>query len=160
MKSKKAKRQRPARIGPEPFTVTDRAIYRYFDGEKQVARDPLAILRALNGRPGPPLDADVKVSLSTMKESGEAFGRVIAAVRESFGVKPFEEVDGKQRGLTDGECLALLLHFGQYAKSLQDAALPFAISQPATGPPVSDGSAIPCSSDSTSTVNGHSSNGV
>jgi hypothetical protein len=156
---KKRKREWPAFQAHEPFTLKQRAIYRYFDGEKEVARDPLAILRALNGRPGMPLDADVKLALSPVPESSAAFGRLVESVRDAFGAKPFEEVEGRQRGLTVGECLALLLHFGQFIKGIQNAAVPFVTSPFATGPPPSAESVTASSPGFTSTATAPSCNG-
>jgi hypothetical protein len=88
-----------------------RRIFRYFDGQRESSADPLAAWIALAE------DAEFEIEKHTAAiDAGdsEAYKVVSRAVRRVFNVKPF--ADG---GLTDQECLDLLLAFLGYMGSLK-----------------------------------------
>lgn len=124
-----------------PYTGRERLIYRYWDGDKNVAADPLVILRTLTTIEGFALETDLKLAETDSAFAPAAFARVVGAARKAFQAKEFSELNGgKQQGLTDSECVQLLVHFAQFIGQLKEAALPFVSSPASTGPPDSDGS--------------------
>lgn len=128
--------RRPAPEDDAVYTVRQRLIYSYFDGERQVRADPMELYKRVMAV-GPELDIDMKVSRSPSKDAPKAHSEMIAKVRDIFGLKPFE-----QGGLTQLEALRLLDHFmnfcGVQKKSSSGPATSAGGTSPPT-PPTSEG---------------------
>ena len=109
-------RRRP----PEPefpqFARPDRrAVFRFFDGTSDRVADPIATMRALH-RTEANLERDPAAADDGDHDATE---RLVNAVRDAFRVDPYWEFNGDRGGLTDGECLALLLTFSAYTDALK-----------------------------------------
>lgn len=85
----------------------DRAIFRFHDGRRWRAVDPLVVYRALDAHPTFNWSSD---PLLIERDDDEALQRCVTAVRDAFGLPLF---DGKH-GLTESECYALLQDFTGY----------------------------------------------
>lgn len=110
--------------------VRSRAIFRYHDGVKERAGDPLAIYRALRALPDFEWEADAK---GVDRGDEDSIRRTLAAIRHpsTFAAKPF---DGDTlTGMTDGETLNLLSQFVWYLESLKKNG-----SGPQTSPAVTE----------------------
>lgn len=90
------------------YKPKQRLIYRYFDGEKVVKVDPMAVYRKVMDV-GPELDADIALWNSPSNAAVKGLDGIIDKVRKIFDLKPFE-----QGGLTDVEASQLLDHFLVY----------------------------------------------
>lgn len=98
----------------EIYSVTQRNIYCYFDGNKKVYCDPIALWKRLMDN-GPELSIKIKVAFSQSKGNIQAHTQLVEQVREAFGVKPFRvNPDGTSEGLTEVETVDLLNHFLTY----------------------------------------------
>lgn len=133
MAAKKTSRkpaQPPATGG---YTPRERAIYRYFNGVREVAVDPLRVQRELAAVPDLDLETDAKLAgLATPNpESAKSFDRLVEAVRKVFQVQPLSE-DGI--GLTDAECVELLASFALYIADVKKKAQACLTSAPPTEP--------------------------
>lgn len=95
-------------------SIRSRAIFRFHDGEKERSVDPLAIFRALRSLPDFDWETDAK---GVERGDDDSIVRTLAAIRQTFGVKPFDA--DKLTGLTDGETLNLLSEFVWYLESLK-----------------------------------------
>lgn len=139
-----------------PYSPEERAIFRYFDGGKTVAVDPLVVIKKFGKVDGLAFDADLQIAIADneamAKESDEAFERLVAASREVFGLKPFAEVDGVQSGLTDAESFRVLVEFAKMVGGLQRAAGPFLNSPEPTDSAGSEGPSTDYGSDFTLTA--------
>lgn len=93
------------------FDPEERRIYRYFtgttpDGRKVfVQADPMDIWKKLS-QVGTELDANIRVARSPSKFAPECYEKMIAQLRQVFGVKPLAE-----GGLTEPETIALFNHY-------------------------------------------------
>jgi hypothetical protein len=130
------------------FNNRNRAIFRFWDGQRIRRIDPLLAYRRLDTHP--------EFDWSTHPEmidgdderlSSEATEITARAVCEVFGVRPF---DGS-RGLTEQECIGLLIQFVQYLTALKKNGNTSPTSVPSTEsqPPADSESRE--NSDSTST---------
>ncbi len=145
----------------DTYSPRQRAIYRYFVGtdergaEKFVVTDPMALYRKVMDRRDD-ITVNVKVALSPSKDADECYARMIAHIREIFGVAPYE-----QGGLTEIELMELYDHFLTYAEGVKKNSSPTPTSSRATSPgtPLSWAAARPTgnTSASGSTVGGSSS---
>jgi hypothetical protein len=88
-----------------------RRIYRYWDGQKQRAADPIELSLALANDPQY-LRRNLHEALSGNRESIEI---VIGAAKRVFGVQEFK--DGK--GLTRAEMVRLVTDFEMYCQALK-----------------------------------------
>ena len=111
------------------FRPQERFIYRYFDGTKTVAVDPLPVYKRIMAV-GPELTVDAKVSRSASKEASKAHDGLISKIRVIFDLKPLS--DG---GLTEIEACTLLDHFLSYCDALKKNINPPPTSPPGTLPP-------------------------
>lgn len=90
------------------YKPSERMIYRYFDGQKNVEVDPMIIFRAVSDHKHE-LSVDMKVSSLPMKGNIEAYQTLLNTIRKIFNVKPHAE-----GGLTEIETVALLDHWLVY----------------------------------------------
>lgn len=111
------------------YQPRERAIYRYFDGQKQVSADPLALHYRYCDRSGD-LGVMARVANSICKDAGKAFLDVVRYIREIFELKPVAE-----GGLTDNEAVELLAHFLRYIETVKKNSPPSSMSAPATSAP-------------------------
>lgn len=126
-----------------------REIFTFWDGNKPRSADPIAVYRSL--KDDPKFNIDVHPALVDAGDV-DAIGITAAAVRSAFDVKPLSA-----GGLTEQECISLLLEYFDWVDSVKKKD-----SQPLTSQPASDTtpllecSATPTSSpsESTSTVTG------
>lgn len=110
----------------DTYKLSERLIYRYHNGEKEVRADPMFLYKKIMAR-GPELAIDIKVSESLSKDAGTAHNNLIKTVRDIFDLKPFE-----QGGLTEIEVARLLDHFLIYVESVKKKGSPTVISPTAT----------------------------
>ena len=119
-----------------------RQIYRYWDGQRMRRADPLRIIRLLTIHPtfdmgSHPLLATMAVRPeatdeevhSAMRNSVEATEVCVDAIRQVFDVQTLDS-----RGLTDGECMALLNDFTLYIEGLKKSTSPIATTPQPTAP--------------------------
>jgi hypothetical protein len=90
-----------------------REIFRYFDGHRMRAIDPLVAIRELNQHPTFLWSRDV--ALACEGDAG-ATRSCVTAVIDVFGAHP---LDATGDGLTDEETLAVLSEFMQYLDGLK-----------------------------------------
>lgn len=89
------------------FSEQERNIFEYFDGEKKLFGDPLALQRKIRIALGADWDFVREHTGPGDHEEPQksiAHGKMLAAVREAFGMRPFDPLSGK--GATDKLCLA------------------------------------------------------
>lgn len=92
------------------FTKKERQIFRFYDGEKMVGRDPITIQTKL-ATSHADWEVDIALLRGGTKESFEAYDRLVSGARNAFGVKAFDEVDGKESGLLDAEVMEILIDY-------------------------------------------------
>lgn len=111
------------------YSVEERQIFRFFDGEKERGIDPIATFRAFVSQPDFDYQADVGLA-----ETGDlqATARVLAAARAAFKVSEFSEDNGQQSGMLDSEVIATMKAFGSFISSLQKKTESTLTSQPST----------------------------
>lgn len=103
----------------------DRRIFRYWDGSKERAIDPLEAWAAVQ--------ADPEFSLAKhpdLIDAGvaDAIAITVRAARRIFDVPAWSE---SSKGLTAGECLALMIGFWNYVADLKkNTSLPLTSPQP------------------------------
>jgi hypothetical protein len=129
------------------YTQGQRDIFPYWDGRRERRGDPLAVDRALQTDPAFDFKLDPQISQVPTLDGVKATGRVVAATRRAFGIKPLEE-----GGLTDVECLGLFCDFNVYIRHLEDQARPLASSPGPTASAAGTDSATPNSAASGSTA--------
>jgi len=112
------------------FSDKERMIFRYHNGTKQIAADPLVIQRKLLSQKDVDLDSEFRLAVSDTKESLAAISRVVDVIRFSFGVKPLDPET--EEGLTDTECLQLMASYAEFLNELKKKASLSPISQTAT----------------------------
>jgi hypothetical protein len=126
------------------FSEQERLIFKYHNGERVVAVDPLKAYRRLLSHPGLDLAADVQAiemwqkRLEQAKANDEqsdvekqiqlkgiaAFDRMVGAARAAFGLKDLEiDEDGKESGTTDMEVMANLMEFILWFKDVKKNTL-------------------------------------
>lgn len=131
------------------YTPAERNIYRYYNGQSEVAADPMVLYKRLS-RVGKALAIDLKVANAPVKDATLAHERAMQSIREIFDLKPYAE-----GGLTETEALQLLDHFWFYCDSIKKKSSTGPISVTGTSPtspPSSEGSPLTRnSSDSGST---------
>lgn len=124
-----------------------RAIFRFWDGQRDRAADPLVVFRALLEHPEFDWEkTPLLLEIDDPKISGDALRVTADAVRKAFGVRDL--LDG---GLTEGECTQLLIQFTAYIGALKKSTSSPPTSPDATEPKPSERSTTKPSSDSGST---------
>jgi hypothetical protein len=126
------KKKSPALADPTaPFSSLSpekRKIFRFWDGSKTVAVEPLKVQRALTSLDGVDLEQDAKMlgleSPMAQEAAAAAFDRLVKAVRTVFNVPDFKEENGVETGLTDAEALQLLAQYCGYLSELKNSTAP------------------------------------
>lgn len=98
-------------------TEKQRHIFRYYNGNKKVAADPMKLAKKLaTAYPKESTwEHDLKLLQLQNAESLEAFGRMAELGRQVFEIAEFSEDDkGKQSGLTEIEVVELLALFATW----------------------------------------------
>jgi hypothetical protein len=128
-----------------------RKIFKFYDGKKKRAIDPMIPFRSLGQNEKfdwekTPLEMKASQQIGDIKLFFLSTGLTVDAVREAFQVEPFD-----QGGLTDFECVDLLLDFSIWINALKKNIKP---SQTFTAPMASgtNGSTPKPNSASTSTA--------
>lgn len=132
-----------------------RAIFRYWDGERERGIDPASVWRALVTHP----KFNWETHPALIDDQNPAVGRealeiTLNAIREVFDVGIWtEDAQGHARGLTEWETINILVEFNQYLDSLKKSTNPTPTSPPPTAPPSSEivSASMNASSDSGST---------
>lgn len=107
-----------------------RAIFRYFDGQRQRGIDPLAATRAFHQHP----TFNLERHLPGLDEGdAESIELTVKAMRDIFGIKPWE-----QGGLTEAETLNVLRDFDVYLDLVKKNGSPLPTLPNATDLPQSD----------------------
>lgn len=99
--------------GSDFYRPRERTIYRYWDGQRNVAADPMTLYRKVM-EVGPELKIDLTVADSPSKDAGEAHMRAVDKLKAIFSVKGLAE-----GGLTEAEMLDLLDHFMSFCEALK-----------------------------------------
>jgi len=94
------------------FVPPKRVTYRYWNGQRMVRGDPLALLRALAASDEFNFDVDAKLAAADGELAIKASQRIVAGVRKAFGIQPVDA-----GGLEDRDCDALLIHFMEWNDS-------------------------------------------
>ena len=123
-----------------------RAIFRFWDGRRVRAVDPIEVSRLL--RRDPFFDAETHLKLIDAGDD-EAIRVTANAVRQAFGIP-----DLQGGGLAELECLAVLMDFYEFLHALKKNTSPTPSEQPPTESLSSDASTMPPRSDSGSTSTG------
>ncbi len=129
------------------YTLEERRIYRYYDGEKLVSADPMALHKRVMDV-GPELSVDMKVANSPMKGAKEAHEKMLSKIRVIFSVKRFEE-----GGLTELETIDLLDHFLNYEDIQKKITQPYPTS-PTDPSPSSASSSVESPPTASATASG------
>lgn len=133
------------------FHPKERLIYRYWDGARMVAQDPLVLYRRF-ATVQPQLVIDRKVATSLSKDANKAWPKMIAHIHGIFGVKSMEE-----GGLTEAEAVQLLDDFLTFCETIKKKESPIPTSPTTTLPPTplssDEGPPTPSGSDSGSVAN-------
>jgi hypothetical protein len=92
-----------------------RLLFRYWDGTQFVSADPFVLLRKLVNTDKFDPDADLKkLKYPDPKIVTEKIGFIAEGIREIFGLRPFEK-----KGLTELECVQLLMMFSEYLDTVK-----------------------------------------
>jgi hypothetical protein len=126
----------------EEFSLTlykpsEMAVYRYWDGSKIVAVDPMVLHRRVSDAGREELAIDLKVSARPIKGNVEAYDSLLRKIRKIFNVVPF---DGAV-GLTEVATVELLDHWLNYEYVQKKIANLPPTSPAASSPPSSNSSA-------------------
>jgi len=146
-----------SRDAAEVYSVRERMIYTYWDGQRWVKADPMVLHKNIM-KVGPELDVAMKVAASPLKEAPFEHDRYMKFVRDAFGVKSFSE-----GGLTDLEVADLLDHFFAFCSGVKKNSNPTptsaATTSPSTASTAGGGPPTPSTSASGSTASGSSTGG-
>lgn len=152
------------------FEAKERKIFRWHDGIKSRASDPLAIERKLHeAAPDlasllkmlksyddsrelqaklPACDNDGKVFGMMKSRALEAAGEISLAVRHAFGLAEVGLEADEAVGMPEADCIRLLAAYHEFMAELEEAARPLPCSPPASEPAASTLTTAP-SADST-----------
>jgi hypothetical protein len=134
----------------DQYKPKDRKIYRYFDGTKEVAGDPMVLYKRFMDV-APEMRVYWKVSRSPSKYATKAHCDLIVKIRQVFEIKTLAE-----GGLSEPECEDLLDHFLIYVELVKKNSGMQAISvsetSRATPPSSAENPATPNGSASGSTA--------
>lgn len=103
------------------YQPQERFLYKYFNGEKVTAVDPLAMFKKFLDIQGDLLGA-IAVARSEMKDARKEDDKAVKMCREFFGVKPWDPET--QTGLTELESLNLMDHFIDFCESVKKNSNP------------------------------------
>jgi hypothetical protein len=96
----------------------ERQIYRYFDGQKWIAEDPMVLYERFSEE-APSIAIDVKVAYSIHPDNNKKYKELIGRIQKIFSLKPFAE-----GGLGQAEAADLLDHFLAYCERLKKNSRP------------------------------------
>lgn len=99
------------------YRPKERMIFSYFDGDKVVRADPLALYKRVMDM-GPSLSIDSAVAISQSSNATKAQNELIANIRSIFLLRPLNGIDCTGT-LTDIETLNLLDEFMHYTETLK-----------------------------------------
>lgn len=118
-----------------PYTEDERAVYGpYWNGEKEVFADPLAVYRGLiSATEGDPNYWIGKARSGTLAEQAAAWDKLVPAARSALGLVAFDADTGK--GATEAEVRKALSDFLVYCKKKGPSGLTPRTSSPPTTPP-------------------------
>jgi len=139
------------------YIPRERVIFRYWNGSKIMLADPMRIQAGLLDLPD--FEADLKImglqAEEAQKEARAALMRIAAGVRKIFGIEELHLVPDtdEECGLTDAECVALMMEFIGFITECKKKVAPWLISAKPTEAESSAAgdSPIPNGTDSTST---------
>ena len=95
-----------------------RDIFRYWDGERWRGADPVLVVRKLSSHPLFSLEKHpVDLQSNQLATQNEAIAVTVGAMRDVFGVKPWDDVTDK--GLTERETLALFHNLLSYLEGVK-----------------------------------------
>lgn len=120
-----------------PETETLQAIFRYHDGQRTRAVDPMVVMRKLRRLKDQGID--LVFCEAALRESDdeslceESWQSIIAAARQVFEIEPLSDAGGKVTGLTEDATYEVFDSFGQFIDSLKKST-----SLRQTSPPSSD----------------------
>lgn len=114
-----------------------RFIFEYWDGRKRRSADPVVVWRNLHDDPELVIPGDLEAA-----DAGdiEASAKVVQAVRRAFDVTGWTE---DEDGLTESECLQLLVDFHTFTESLKKNTDATPTSQPPLESPPLEKSTTP-----------------
>lgn len=105
-----------------------RKLFVFWDGKRFARRDPIIVLRNLSTTDLFSPEDDLKLlNVSNRNLVIKKMGEIAAGVRDAFGVQPYE--DG---GLTELECVRVLMRFYSEMNALKKNGAQMPISQPST----------------------------
>jgi len=111
-----------------------RLLFRYWDGSRHVSADPFVLLRRMLNTTKFDADADVKaLALPDPAIVAKKIGFIAEGIREIFDLKPFEK-----GGLSELECVNLLMTFSDFLNSVKKNGASSLISSPFTVPAKTD----------------------
>jgi hypothetical protein len=102
------------------YSKQERMIFEFWDGEKRRKVDPLVVQRALVSDKDFDLEIELKHIAASTPLAVEAMENIIRGIRAAFKIKSLD--DG---GLTDSECLAVMVQFGTWMGDVKKKLLPF-----------------------------------
>lgn len=103
--------------GAAIYAPAERGIFRFWDGTKERAIDPLAAYRKLLSYPG--LDIQADAARAELGES-DSIAILLQASREALGVEPFRQLpDGSFVGMLDEEVEAAIGRLHAYMGELK-----------------------------------------
>ena len=100
------------------YSPKERKIFSYFDGERTVKADPLALYKRVMDK-GPSLSIDIAVSSSQSKDAAKAQKELVENIRKIFNVKSLTNEIECVGTLTDTEVLNLLDMFMDYTADVK-----------------------------------------
>lgn len=116
--------------------------YKYWNGTKIVAADPMELCLKMKEIPDCDIDADFKLVFKggdNPKAEGKlekqilsAFERLTKVARHTFAVDPYEEENGESKGLLSSDCVALFMDFLHYMDKVKKKAKQWPIWEPST----------------------------
>jgi hypothetical protein len=104
-----------------PKEDRERFLYRYWNGEKEVAADPLVLFKQYAEIQGD-LAGSIVVARSAMKDSRQEHDKAVLLVRKLFSILPFDPATGK--GLTETESLDVMDHFLDFLDNVKKNSSP------------------------------------
>lgn len=96
-----------------------RAIFRFWDGRYERGIDPISTHLAIIAHPTYNSETDPYLADLDTPEGHEAHAKMVRACQDVFGIPVFAEVNGKTVGLTNYECINLMVDFNQYLIALK-----------------------------------------
>jgi len=139
------------------YKKEDRQIFRYFNGEKEVAADPIQLsVRLASSYPKESsLEHDWKLLDTNDEQAMQAFDRIAVYARNVFRMKEWDEET--ETGVTTAEALGVLVRFVGYVDECKKKLFGQLISPPTTAAASSCGEDVNpttnCSLDSGSITN-------